>query len=90
MNDETAHPNEDTPFPHQKLDAYRLSREMTELVFAAKIRNAELRDQAERSSTSCFLAINEGLPHIVEGRPEPERNHPRYGRSAPTGAGRGR
>ena len=49
--------------PHQKLDAYRLSRELAVRVRAAKIAHSELRDQAERASVSVFLAINEGLPH---------------------------
>ena len=46
--------------PHQKLDAYRLSRELAIGVRAAKITHGELRDQAERPSVSVFLAINEG------------------------------
>jgi four helix bundle protein len=50
-------------FPHQKLDAYKLSIALCEAVFAARIRNAELKDQAERAASSQFLAINEGLPH---------------------------
>ena len=50
-------------FPHQKLDAYRLSRELAVGVRRARIAHAELRDQAERASVSVFLALNEGLPH---------------------------
>ena len=50
-------------FPHQKLDAYSLSRELAVGVRAAHIAHAALRDQAERASVSVFLALNEGLPH---------------------------
>lgn len=51
-------------FPHQKLDVYRLSRELAKGVRDAKVAHGELRDQAERASVSVFLAINEGLPQV--------------------------
>ncbi len=53
----------DRLFPHQKLDVYRLSRELAKGVRGAAIAHGELRDQSERASVSVFLAINEGLPH---------------------------
>ena len=52
----------DLLFPHQKLDAYRLSKELAIGVRKAHIEHGELRDQAERASVSVFLAISEGLP----------------------------
>ena len=55
--------NDDRRFPHQKLDAYKLSIRLCEVVHAAKITNPTLRDQAERAAISTFLALNEGLPH---------------------------
>ena len=50
-------------FPHQRTDIYMASFELCRRVRAAKISHAELRDQAERAATSCFLAVGEGLPH---------------------------
>jgi four helix bundle protein len=49
--------------PHQKLDVYRVARELALRVHAAKIRDRELRDQATRASKSCFLCLCEGLPN---------------------------
>jgi four helix bundle protein len=49
--------------PHQKLDVYRVARELAQRVHAAKIRDRELRDQATRASKSCFLRLCEGLPN---------------------------
>jgi len=49
--------------PHQKLDVYRVARELARRVHAAKIRDRELRDQATRASKSCFLCLCEGLPN---------------------------
>ena len=54
--------NDSLIFPHQKLDAYRLSRELAIGVREARVAHSELRDQAERASVSTFLAISEGLP----------------------------
>ncbi len=45
------------------MDVYRAARELVRRVHAAKIRHAELRDQAERASVSTLLALAEGLPH---------------------------
>jgi four helix bundle protein len=55
--------NDLTLFPHQKLDIYKLARELAARVRAVRVAHAELRDQAERASVSVFLALNEGLPH---------------------------
>src|SRR6185295_9060153 len=49
--------------PHQKLDVYRVARELARRVHAAKIRDRALRDQATRASKSCFLCLCEGLPN---------------------------
>jgi len=51
-----------TLFPHQQTDVYVAAKRFVELVFAAKIANANVRDQAERAATSVFLQIAEGLP----------------------------
>src|SRR5579859_3702189 len=48
--------------PHQTMDIYKTALELLVRVHGAKIRHNELRDQAERASTSTFLAIGEGLP----------------------------
>jgi four helix bundle protein len=50
-------------FPHQRLDVYRAARELTQLVFASKIRDEDLRDQAQRAARSVFLQLCEGLPN---------------------------
>ena len=49
--------------PFQKLDCYVVAKQIASLVHLAKIRDAELRDQATRSSKSCFLQLCEGLPN---------------------------
>jgi four helix bundle protein len=49
-------------FPHQKLDAYRAARELARIVFASRIRDRDLRDQAQRAVRSVFLQLSEGLP----------------------------
>jgi four helix bundle protein len=49
-------------FPFQKLDVYRASRELAQLVQQAQLGDAELRDQATRAAKSVFLNIAEGLP----------------------------
>ncbi len=49
--------------PMQKLDAYRVAKEIAKRVHEAKIRDTELRDQATRASKSCFLTLCEGLPN---------------------------
>ncbi len=52
----------DHRFPFQKLDAYVVARDFMSAVVAAKIRDAELRDQATRGAKSAFLNLAEGLP----------------------------
>ena len=54
-----------TELPHQRLDSYKVAREICMRVYAAKISNAQLRDQAERAASSMFLQLAEGLP--IEG-----------------------
>ena len=49
-------------FPHERLDAYKLSRAMAKATFDAKIRDRDLRDQAQRAARSVFLQLSEGLP----------------------------
>ena len=48
--------------PHQRLDAYKVAREICTRIYAAKIANTQLRDQAERAASSMFLQLAEGLP----------------------------
>ena len=48
--------------PFQKLDCYRVARELAALVHRAGIADAELRDQATRAAKSAFLCLCEGLP----------------------------
>ena|SRR5579859_3033685 len=50
-------------FPHQTTDIYQAAFALTKRVHEAHIKHAELKDQAERASISCLLAIGEGLPH---------------------------
>src|SRR4051812_37292919 len=49
--------------PFQRLDCYVTAREFVRRVHAAKIRDAELRDQATRAAKSAFLNLCEGLPN---------------------------
>jgi len=49
--------------PFQRLDSYIAAKEIAKLVYLAKIRDTELRDQATRASKSCFLQLCEGLPN---------------------------
>ncbi len=53
---------DDNRFPFQNLDAYRLARALAGRVHSAAIRDAELRDQANRAAKSAFLNLCEGLP----------------------------
>lgn len=55
--------NDDELFAFQKLDIYRASKELARRVEAARIRDAELRDQATRAAKRVFLAACEGLPN---------------------------
>jgi len=51
----------------QSLDAYKVALELARKVHQAKIRDAELRDQATRASKSAFLGLCEGLPSDASG-----------------------
>ena len=62
MNDD-----DDTLLPFQKLDIYKVAKELCRLVHEAKIRDPELRDQATRASKSAFLGLCEGLPSDSSG-----------------------
>ena len=57
----------DNQFPFQRLDCYLVAREMAVRIHGAKIRDAELRDQATRASKSAFLQLCEGLPNDGAG-----------------------
>jgi hypothetical protein len=58
----------DRLLPFQKLDVYKLAKELARLVHEAQIRDAELRDQATRGAKSTFLGLCEGLRVFVGGR----------------------
>ena len=49
--------------PFQTLDVYVVAKEIARIVHGAQIKDAELRDQATRSSKSTFLCLCEGLPN---------------------------
>lgn len=49
--------------PFQKTDAYTVAKSLAVQVHYAKIRDAELRDQATRAAKSAFLQLAEGLPN---------------------------
>ena len=55
--------NDEQLLAFQKLDVYRASKELARRVEAARIRDAELRDQATRAAKRVFLATCEGLPN---------------------------
>jgi four helix bundle protein len=57
--------NETLPF--QRLDSYRVARELAQRVHQSRIRDAELRDQATRAAKSAFLGLCEGLPSDSAG-----------------------
>ncbi len=61
MNDDTNHESELLPF--QRTDAYRVAKALALAVHAARVRDAELRDQASRAAKSAFLQTAEGLPN---------------------------
>ena len=54
-------------FRFQSLDIYRLARDLAVMVQQARIKDAELRDQATRAAKSCFLNLAEGLPSDLAG-----------------------
>jgi four helix bundle protein len=51
----------------QRLDAYKVAKELAKKVHEAKVRDAELRDQATRAAKSAFLGLCEGLPSDAAG-----------------------
>jgi len=53
----------DTWLPFQRLDAYRVAKELVRRIHAAKITDSELRDQATRAAKRAFLGLCEGLPN---------------------------
>ena len=61
-----------TALPFQRLDCYRLARELARLVSTARLADAELRDQATRAAKSAFLNLCEGLP---DDRPAVRRRY---------------
>jgi len=54
-------------FPFQRLDVYVAARELAALVHAARLADAELRDQASRASKSVVLNLAEGLGSEAPG-----------------------
>jgi four helix bundle protein len=59
--------NNDTLLAFQRLDVYKAAKELARRVHEARIRDAELRDQATRASKSAFLGLCEGLPSDATG-----------------------
>ncbi len=57
----------DEGFRFQKLDAYKVAKEIAVRVHEARIADAELRDQATRAAKSAFLGLCEGLPNEQPG-----------------------
>ncbi len=53
--------------PFQRLDCYQVALSLARLVHAARIGDAELRDQATRAAKSAFLNLCEGLPSDQPG-----------------------
>ena len=53
----------DLRLPFQRLDVYVAAKEFAQRVHEAKIRDAELCDQATRASKSTLLHLCEGLPN---------------------------
>ncbi len=53
----------DASLPFQRLDVYVAAKELARRVHLARIRDAELRDQATRAAKSAFLCLAEGLPN---------------------------
>ena len=59
--------NDEHTLPFQRLDAYKVARELAKRVHECRIRDAELRDQATRAAKSAFLGLCEGLPSDLSG-----------------------
>ena len=57
----------DQMLPFQRLDAYKVAKELARKVHGAQLRDAELRDQATRAAKSAFLGLCEGLPSDAAG-----------------------
>jgi four helix bundle protein len=57
----------DNRFAFQRMDCYRVAREFARGVHEARIKDAELRDQATRAAKSAFLGLCEGLPNELPG-----------------------
>ncbi len=53
----------DSLLPFQRLDVYVAAKDLARRVHLARIRDAELRDQATRAAKSAFLCLAEGLPN---------------------------
>jgi four helix bundle protein len=49
-------------FPHQRTDIYQAAVALVKRL-RGTISDAQLKDEAQRASVSCMLAIGEGLPH---------------------------
>jgi four helix bundle protein len=58
---------ENEGFRFQRLDAYKVAKEIAVRVHEARIADAELRDQATRAAKSAFLGLCEGLPNEMPG-----------------------
>jgi four helix bundle protein len=54
-------------FAFQQLDVYQVALQLAAVVHAARIGDAELRDQATRAVDSVFLNLAEGLPAQAAG-----------------------
>src|SRR5574341_1773495 len=67
MTTHTSLPDVDTSsdglLPFQRLDVYVATKDLARRVHLARIRDAELRDQATRAAKSAFLCLAEGLPN---------------------------
>jgi len=59
--------NNDHLLPFQRLDAYKVAKELARRVHEARIGDTELRDQATRAAKSAFLGLCEGLPSDATG-----------------------
>jgi hypothetical protein len=57
-----------TQLPHQRLIAFHIAKDFLLAVIAAKIRDAEIRDQATRTAKGCALNIasddNDVIPSL--------------------------
>jgi four helix bundle protein len=59
--------NNDHLLPFQRLNAYKVAKELARRVHEARIGDTELRDQATRAAKSAFLGLCEGLPSDATG-----------------------